>query len=1611
MPSSVDVVHTLPGRVRLHLGAWDGSAPGVLERKLAALPGVRRASVSPSTCNVLVHYEMARTDVPQLRAAATGILSQRIPRAVRAIDRKSGSLSEAAPGQRKRMRIPLPGVEVDAALARKVLNALRRAPSVIASVSSLTARVLVEYDPGVVAPEELLAAVAAAAPAAARRRELVPHPLERTPVGHSATRLLGGLAGLSYLILAELFGLPAPHRRAIQASALASILQGSPFVRQAFQRWFGHHTGDAMLAFPTLFVRVVARSPLGLANIAADALRVLSDTRTVQAGWRWHERLLEAQPPAEPGELLHLEAGQRCPLPATIVDGVAMVLDEAARVRPSRPGSRLRGGTLVLGGAVTVRLEPLERFPLPRTGRHSTNRWPDSAVRWLGILSLIYATAVGWKRRSVAWANRALLLVNARAAMVGSDAAETGARARIVRHRGTFVGSRPERKLRRPALLVLGSARLLTDGVEIAAVYPATSKLDEARLLGLAAAVSTAAGAPWGDLFRGVPHGAAEQGALDRRGGVATVGGHRYRLRLAAPGDRIPSQIRTAIRRRHPGQPALVVSAERSRRVLGILVLRPRVAPTLDILRRACDHAGTSLAVVADSKQAEAMEVAARTGVQVLPEADVVGDVCASHTPPGPIAFASDSPHAGPGFAECDLAIGIVGPATQFPARADLLAPDLAALASIVDTLARRDAAVRDAVAIAGISDAAGAAWAARARTELTLGQAGTPTGIATLLALAWSRYRLRGENPGWRAPVPVTDPRPEQWGRRDVATVLAHFRTSAHGLSQAEANARRVTELSQEERHPVLQVLAAEARSPLIMLLAAGGLLALLIGSPGDVVVILITLGVNVMLGAWQNHRSNRLSATLEHVRDPIGRVRRDGRVVEVATAELVPGDILVLASGDRVAADARLISADGLELDESALTGESFPVMKSADSGANGGAIVLAGTDVTVGTGVAVIVAVGRQSRMGAMAAVLAHEETASALGARLALLVHAVVPSVVAGGVLVFVAGVLWGQPIVPQFALGLSIALAAFPEGLPLMAAVGQAAAARRLMRRSAFVRRTSAIEALGRVDVACVDKTGTLTEGRLAVRIVSDFDADVELPAPLPPSLARVLLTAARASPHPDASDHAAHPTDAATIRAARQAGFGDLLRVPHEAEARFNSARGFHGSVVNGRVVVKGAFEIVLSRCTMVYRGNAVVPLDAAEQHRILGHAQALAARGLRVLLVADGPGDNPPDEPRNLRALGIVALSDPLRSSVPAAVRRCQEAGIRVVMLTGDHPLTARAIGYEAGLAGPDGELLNAAELGELSNGELERRLDRVTLIARATPLDKLRIVAALQRRGHTVAMTGDGINDAPALRLADVGVAMGLTGTEVARQAADLVLGDDDFTTLVEALVEGRGFWHNIRRALGLLLGGNLGELAVVTVAAVAGRAVPLTVRQILATNLITDALPALAIATQDPEHRRLAALAREGMLALDRPLRMDIVVRAVATAIPTAGAYLASLRRGITPARGVAFASVTTSQLAQTVLAGRAEGAVVRPVAYAVGASGGAVALIFGLPAFRGFFQLVVPSLGDWLLIAGTCVAAPIVNRALRAALNHRSSTARDALTTSVAIVPAA
>lgn len=934
-------------------------------------------------------------------------------------------------------------------------------------------------------------------------------------------------------------------------------------------------------------------------------------------------------------------------------------------------------------------------------------------------------------------------------------------------------------------------------------------------------------------------------------------------------------------------------------------------------------------------------------------------------------------------LAECALSVEVSRDGRP-RTRSDAWAPDLAAAARFVETAAAADRAVRDAVGLAALAAIVGTVREVVSPPDLA--RSSLPGDLSALAAILVAWRRIQPENGGDSAGAVYVDPRPERWGRIEPAEALRILQSRMGGLTAEEAVARLRVESGALEEHPFRDALVGNIRSPLTAFVAAGAALTLLHGGRTDAAVMLFTLAANIVVGTWQEYHAEQIAGLLRESGSTTGRVLRDGEPRLLAADQIVPGDILLLGHGERVAADARVLRSAGLEVDEAALTGESLPVEKVPSGDSDAQRIVLAGSDVVTGHGTAVVVAVGADTRLGATVAALSRrDDSVSPLATRLSELFRQVLPVTTVGGLLVAVPGLLRGQPPMNQVITGFSTALAALPEALPVLAGIGQATAARRLVPRGAVLRKPSAIEALGRVDVACVDKTGTLTEGRLTLQFVATCDREASLPARLTALMRRVVLTGALASPHPESGDVGAHTTDVAIVTGAAEIGLVDEIRVERDREVRFAAGRNYHAAVAAGKLRVKGAPETILPRCRWWTTDGGRRVLRDADRQALAERAREFASRGLRVLMVAEGEPSVDPENPHELTALGFLGIKDPLRRGVPEVVRRCHLAGIRVVMLTGDHPETARAIAHEAGLDGVANDILSGADIASLPDEALDRRMENTSVIARATPLDKLRIIESLRRRGHTIAMTGDGINDAPALRLADVGVAMGRGGTEVARQAADVVLAMDEFGSLVEALVEGRSFWRNLRRSLALLLGGNLGELAFIIGGALLGRDGALTVRQILATNLITDALPAFAVAMQPPETRSLDGLDREGATSLGKPLQREIIHRAIGTAVPALASYVITRRSsGLAQARSVGFGSIVASQLALTVDLGRTQGNLTTTVLGAVGASGAALVGLLTVPMLGRIFELERPTIRGWTMIGAGMLVAPALSR---------------------------
>jgi cation-transporting ATPase I len=1596
------ILHALPGRVRVHLPAWSGKGKRSIEKQLRQVWGVQSVQANPLTGNILVQFDPTITDE---RTIVDLIHTMEVDEAERETE-KEAPRPHVLFDQRKgtvRARITVRGLNRDPHVAQRLAAHLATRSSVRFSISQLTGRVLIEFEEHEGDLDELISEIADLELPDLPGEDHPAHPLDPGPLFQSASRTIAATLGLALHAGRQLLGveeaLPG-QAVALQTASIIGILQGIPPIRYGLRKLLGRTVADLVVHVPNIISLTLGGSVLGLAVVGLESLRMVTEVQARQQAWRRHEQREKHMPSSQPGAIIRLETGERTPHAAEVLEGAGIAIGRDGLPLSAVEGVSLPPGARLFGGPFVLKLQHSDSFapfiPTPRPVPIAPSL-QDRYLRILSPLSLVYAAGTALLTRSFTQALIALLLVNPRVSLIGQETADLSANARVLRAGVTVVGTRKERRVRLPGAVLIDGARVLTEGLELTSSVPLTEERDPTEILTLASGIAEMAGSPWGNAFRSAGNVQASDGAFDGVTATATIEGIRYTLGPFT-GEHEEDLVE-AERLRQRGNYVLVLRSEQEARPLGLLVLRPRLAQGVSTLVECCRRYGIPLELLASQDHPAIQALARRAGISLLFEEDGVAAVRAKQQTGAIVAFISDHAGAAACFEACDLAIGLSDGRSRLPVRADLLAPDLEAVAAILEAGAQREAATRDATAFSLLSNVAGGIIGLQGMPGIEVASRGVY--IAALGAIADAWYRLRGGQRPGSLRARFVDPRPERWGRRSVATVLRTLQTTENGLTSAQALERRQKASPVVHRHYLLTALLDQLRSPLIGILAAGAGLSLFLGAVADVAVIGATIGATVAIGAWQEYKADRVAEALARMGSSHASVLRDGAVTVVPANEVVPGDVLLLAPGDRVAADARVLLSQGLEVDEAALTGESLPVPKVASGGTDASHIVLEGSDITSGNGRAIVVAVGRQTRMGATAAALSIEETRqSPLGIRLGRMIIRLLPLSVAGGALVVGSGLLWGYPLAALLATGATIALASAPEGLPILTRVGEAGVARRLADRSALVRRLTAVEALGRVDIVCTDKTGTLTEGRLALSLVADGEEEAPLPGELSERLRSVLLTAAFASPHPDAPDAHAHPTDIAVIQGAQEAGLGEQMYLSRARELSFDPARSFHASVVEDRLCIKGAPETIIARCSWTYRQGRKRPLSQAGKQRLLARSRSLAERGLRVLMVAEGSPEMQLDNPRELTALGFIGISDPLRADVRASVERCRAAGVRVVMITGDHPATARMIAQEAGLLDKGGEVITGSEIADLQNGELDERLENVAVIARATPLDKLRIVESLQRHGHTVAMTGDGVNDAPALRLADIGVAMGHTGTEVARQTADVVLVNDDFSTLVESFVEGRSFWRNIRRALGLLLGGNLGELGLVVGASVLGFSSPLTIRQILAVNIITDILPALAVTMQQPEHRNLAGLAREGEGAFGRPLRNDVMRRALASSLPSlANFFLLTATGAAAEASTVAFASIIATQLAQTLDAGWSEGNLTSSVLGAVTGSAGVLAIALIAPPLRTFLNLVLPSPTGWLLIGGGALASVVLSRTL--ALPERSQERRLAL----------
>lgn len=1600
------LVRSSLGRLRVHLPDWDGANPRELEHAIAALPGVIQASARTQTGNVLLRFDPAAADpqellralseqpgMPEPEREPSPLEPERAPSppeqpdesdesGVRQIVSTVGGVLREQAGRFGRARIAVRGIDRDPVLARRVVSALEGRPEVRRAVASATTgRVLVEFSERVTSIQDLLSDLSTVELPETPGEDRPSHPLDPAPIIQSGARVIGSALGLGFIALQRLssHGAVSTTSAAAVAGALG-LVDGAPPVRDGLRHALGRDRAQLLFGGAAIVSLTLSGSPLGLAVSGAGALRMFTEARARREAWKEYERRLQDVADSTPGAVIRIDAGARVPLKARVIEGQGTAIGRDGLADAVGPGDEIDAGARVLSGSLVLELlgdAAWQSQPRPGEPR------PDLLERYialLGPLSLGYAAVFAFRQRSIAAAFTGLLLVNPRAGVIGADAADAGASARALRAGVTVVGTRPDRQIRRPDVLLIDGPRVLTDGLEQARIIPSGGR-DRSELAEIVAAMVSVPAAPWrvtGGVVR-VRHAALAE--LDGTGVIATVAGRQMRLE---PSRRDSQAHQRAL---DAGEQALVLRDTKSNEEIAHVHLRPKLAARVEELRRRCQQSGIELLMLERDDRRASRMVAKRTEIPLIVEADLAELVRDRQRAGERVAVLSDSPAAAEAFEACDLAIALSsGRSAQFQARADLLAPGLSAVSAVLYAAARRDQAVGFSVALSALANLTGAAWGLQGEPGLVRASYATYLGALGAIGAAWER--LRGGHRSRSVISRLTDPRPERWGRMSIDEVVQALAGERTGLSEAEARTRREVRTTSARRNAFVTAATEQLGSPLVAILGGGAVISLAVGATADVAIIGAVILANAAVGAWQERQAGRAAEALQRMGAASARVLRDGQVREIPADQVVGGDVMLLGAGDRVVADARLIQGEALEADEAALTGESLPVAKDPDADRPEARIVLEGSDITVGSGQALVVAVGDHTRLGATAAALAVEDTrASPLGARLDRLFRQGMPLVISGGALVTLAGIAWGGAPLAQLAVGASVAVAAVPEGLPLLAGVAEAAVARRLAARSALVRRLSAVESLGRVDIVCCDKTGTLTRGELAVTLVDDLDRPTTLDGGELPDRARtVLLTAALASPPPRSPDALAHATDGAVLAAAERHGLGSELEVARGGETPFDPVRPLHATAVSDRVCIKGAAEAVVSRCTraMAVDGSRTRLNDAGRQ-ALLDRAEGLASQGLRVLMVAEGPPEESLENPYQLTALGFVGISDPLREGAPEAVARCRAAGIRMIMLTGDHPATATRIAGELGLPLGDGAIPTGEQIEDVTDGELGEMLDRTSVVARITPIDKLRIVECLQRAGHTVAMTGDGVNDAPALRLADVGVAMGAGGTEVARQAADLVLADDRFETLTDALLEGRSLWQNLHEALALLLGGNLGEVVTLAGAALVGRSAILGARQILAINLVTDVLPAVAVAVQPPRELELRHVTRETSETFDEQLRGGIIRRGLATAAPALLAVLVAPIFGA-HAGTVAFGSLIVTQLAQTVQSGRVRDALSVPVIVAVAGSGSVLAASLALPPLRAFLQLPPASASSVLLIGATAPAAMALATAL-------------------------
>ena len=853
-------------------------------------------------------------------------------------------------------------------------------------------------------------------------------------------------------------------------------------------------------------------------------------------------------------------------------------------------------------------------------------------------------------------------------------------------------------------------------------------------------------------------------------------------------------------------------------------------------------------------------------------------------------------------------------------------------------------------------------------------------------------------------------------WHSRPLEQVMKELDSRPSGLTERES-AQRLERLGPNQLEPprkpsVMARVLGQLKDPMILVLLGAAALSLAASGGEDWLdgaIILIIVLVNGVISITQEDHAQQALEELRRMSSPQAHVLREGRAKKISAAALVPGDVILLEAGDMVPADARVMECSRLQADESAMTGESVPVEKGAhdrlpEEAALGDRtnMVLSGTMITAGRGTALVVATGMDTQMGRIANLLLEDkEGDTPLQRKMGEISKSLSFLCLSVCAVMFGVGLIQGKNMLDMFLTAVSLAVAAIPEGLPAIVTIVLTLGVQRMAARGAIVKKLPAVETLGCASVICSDKTGTLTQNRMTVQELWTPAGGHRRDA----LLAGCLCSDARLEWKAGAPTAVGDPTEGALVVAAAREGVDqekEEQNWPRTADLPFDSGRKLM-STIHARedgswtVFVKGAPDILLERCVAGPRG----PLSAQDRRAVLEANEAMAQKALRVIAVARRelhilpPGLEPRAVESGLTFLGLFGLMDPPRPEVKAAVARCHLAGVRPVMITGDHRATAAAVARELDIIRPGEWTVTGGELDFMPQEVLEEDIEKFAVFARVTPEHKMRIVKAWQKRGHVVAMTGDGVNDAPALKTADIGCAMGVAGTDVAKGAAHMILTDDNFSTIVSAIEEGRGIYSNIRKAIHYLLSCNIGEIFTIFAATLLDFGqMPLVPVQLLWLNLVTDSLPALALGVEPVEEGVMEEKPRDAAAGLfDQKFSFRLAWQGLMVGGLTLAAYFLGFTRLATPgmegavANTMAFATLTLCQLFHAFNVRSedrslfAQGALSNPAMNRAFLVGMALQLsVLLVPPLQGVFAVTAMDSAQWLAVFGLA-AAPI------------------------------